>query len=61
MSAIIGSQAYEFLAKDYAKPCVITGFEPLDILQGIYMLLGQILIKAPRVEIQYSRVGKATG
>ncbi len=61
VSAIIGSQAYEFLAKDYRKPCVITGFEPLDILQGIYMLLEQILIKAPRVEIQYSRVVKQQG
>jgi hydrogenase expression/formation protein HypD len=61
VSAIIGSDAYEFLARDHGIPCVITGFEPLDILQGIYMLLQQILTVSPRVEIQYSRVVKHAG
>lgn len=61
VSAIIGSAAYEFLASDYAKPCVITGFEPLDVLQGILMLLQQIVDKTPRVETQYSRVVKQQG
>ena len=61
VSAIIGSDAYEFLARDYGMPCVITGFEPLDILQGIWMLLQQILNSSPRVETQYSRVVKQKG
>jgi hydrogenase expression/formation protein HypD len=61
VSAIIGSAAYEFLASDYDKPCVITGFEPLDVLQGILMLLQQIADKKPRVETQYSRVVKHQG
>jgi hydrogenase expression/formation protein HypD len=61
VSAIIGSAAYQFLADDYGIPCVITGFEPLDILQGIYMLLQQIRCKMPNVETQYSRVVKKQG
>lgn len=61
VSAIIGSNAYEFLVRDHGIPCVITGFEPLDILQGIYMLLRQIRIGSPRVENQYSRVVKPAG
>jgi hydrogenase expression/formation protein HypD len=61
VSAIIGSEAYEFLARDHGIPCVITGFEPLDILQGIFMLLQQILRQTPRVENQYSRVVRPQG
>lgn len=61
VSAIIGSEAYEFLVRDYAKPCVITGFEPLDILQGIFMLLKQILHNSPQVETQYFRAVKQQG
>jgi hydrogenase expression/formation protein HypD len=61
VSAIIGSGAYEFLARDHGIPCVITGFEPLDVLQGIFMLLQQIIKQSPRVENQYSRVVKHTG
>jgi len=61
VSAIIGSDAYNFLARDHGIPCVITGFEPLDILQGIFMLLQQIVTCSPRVETQYSRVVKPGG
>ncbi|GAG32567.1 unnamed protein product, partial [marine sediment metagenome] len=42
VSVIIGSHPYEFIAERYGVPCVVTGFEPLDILQGIGMLLRQI-------------------
>ena len=52
VSAIIGVGPYEFLAKK-GKRCVITGFEPLDILQAILMLLKQ---KVPKIEIQYTRI-----
>jgi len=61
VSTIIGSRPYEFIAKDYHIPCVIAGFEPLDILLGIYILLEQIVKKEARVRIQYSRVAKQDG
>lgn len=53
VSTIIGSKAYVFLQKDYKKRCVIAGFEPIDILQAILMLLSQ---KEPKIEVQYTRV-----
>ncbi|MDP3143459.1 MAG: hydrogenase formation protein HypD [Candidatus Omnitrophota bacterium] len=61
VSAIIGSEPYEFIAKKYRLPCVIAGFEPLDILEGIYMLLRQIKDKKSKVEIQYKRIVKPQG
>ena len=62
VSAIIGSRPYEFIARDYGLPCVIAGFEPLDILQGIWMILRQIIEKrGASVEIQYSRAVAAEG
>ena len=61
VSTIIGSKPYEFIARDFHIPCVIAGFEPLDILQGIYMLLEQITRKESSVKIQYSRVAKYEG
>ena len=42
VSTIIGSEPYETFAKDYSKPVVIAGFEPLDMLQSILMLIRQI-------------------
>ncbi len=56
VSAIIGSHAYEFIIKKYAIPCVIGGFEPIDILESILMLLQQIAQEKPKIEIQYKRV-----
>jgi hydrogenase expression/formation protein HypD len=58
VSAIIGVKPYQFLAKTYKKRCVITGFEPLDILQGILMLVSQ---KKPKVDVQYTRIIEASG
>jgi len=55
VSAIIGSQPYEFLARDYGLACAISGFEPLDILQSVLLLVRQIKTRGPRVEIQYRR------
>ncbi|MDP2949872.1 MAG: hydrogenase formation protein HypD [Chloroflexota bacterium] len=55
VSVVIGSHPYEFIAQQYGVPCVISGFEPLDILQGIQMLLLQIGAGRAEVEIQYSR------
>jgi hydrogenase expression/formation protein HypD len=61
VSTIIGSKPYEFIAKDYRVPCCITGFEPLDILEGIYILIKQIVESESKVEIQYRRVVKEEG
>jgi len=55
VSAIIGSRPYEFLAEQYGLACVISGFEPLDILQSVLMLVRQLKSRSPRVEIQYKR------
>jgi len=55
VSSIIGSVPYQFIAQDYKVPCVITGFEPLDVLQGIYLLLIQRRDGKSWVDIQYSR------
>jgi len=61
VSAIIGSKPYNFIATQYKVPSVICGFEPMDILQSIYMLVKQIEEKKPKVEIQYKRVVKPEG
>jgi hydrogenase expression/formation protein HypD len=55
VSAIIGSRPYEFIPQEHGIPCVIGGFEPLDILQAIDMLLAQIAAGQARVEIAYRR------
>jgi hydrogenase expression/formation protein HypD len=55
VSTVIGGIAYQPLAEKYHMPCVVTGFEPADVMQGIEMLLAQILKGESRVEIQYRR------
>jgi hydrogenase expression/formation protein HypD len=55
VSTIIGSLPWEFIARDYGIPCVVSGFEPLDILQSVDMLVKQIETGARRVEIAYRR------
>lgn len=55
VSVITGSGIYEPIAAKYQKPCVISGFEPADILQSILMIVRQIEAKRALVEIQYSR------
>ena len=61
VSAIIGADAYLPLARDHQVPCVVTGFEPLDVLQGVAMLALQASRGEARVENQYSRVVRAAG
>lgn len=61
VSTIIGSKVYEFIPSKYKKACVITGFDADDILQAIFMLLKQIIEKAPKVEIQYKDAVKPEG
>ena len=55
VSTIIGLEPYRFLSDEFGVPGVIAGFEPLDILQGIYMLLQQMLDDRTEIEIGYAR------
>jgi len=55
VSAIIGSRPWEFIARDYAVPCVVSGFELLDILQCVDMLVSQVEKGKSQVEIAYRR------
>ena len=61
VSMVIGARPFDFVARDYNRPIVITGFEPLDILQSIWMLLRQIAEGRCEVENQYSRVVPPAG
>lgn len=53
---VVGESPFEFIASHYQKPIVITGFEPLDILQSIWMLVKQISEQQPKLENQYRRI-----
>jgi hydrogenase expression/formation protein HypD len=55
VSTIIGSAPYEFITDEYQIPCVVAGFEPLDILQSVLMLVQQVEKGEAKVEIQYTR------
>ncbi len=59
--AITGSKIFDFIPEKYGLPCVVSGFEPLDLMQTILMLTTQIEQKVPKVEIQYSRVVSRDG
>jgi hydrogenase expression/formation protein HypD len=61
VSAVIGLEPYEILVQRYKKPCVVTGFDTLDILEGIVMLTRQLRNGEARAEIQYKRVVKKEG
>src|SRR5579871_6665687 len=56
VSTVIGCRPYEFISQHFRKPVVTCGFEPLDILQSIYMLLKQLAEDRCEVENQYTRV-----
>ncbi|MBC6467645.1 hydrogenase formation protein HypD [Actinomadura alba] len=56
VSTVIGCRPYDFIARTYGKPLVVAGFEPLDILQSIHMLLTQLAEGRSEVENQYGRV-----
>lgn len=59
--AIMGTQEYAPLVKKYKIPIVITGFEPLDLVQGIYMAVNQLEKGEYKLENQYARVVKDEG
>jgi hydrogenase expression/formation protein HypD len=55
VAAVTGSEAFGFIPRKYNTGCVVTGFEPVDILQAVLMLIIQKNQNEPKVEIQYSR------
>ncbi|HCE46058.1 MAG TPA: hydrogenase formation protein HypD [Lentisphaeria bacterium] len=61
VSAIIGADAYRPFVAKYHRPCVVAGFEPLDILGGIKSIIEQVLKGEAKVENNYSRVVKDEG
>ena len=61
VSTIIGSRPYESLSKRYGVPQVIAGFEPIDVLLGVWMLLKQLREGKGEVEIEYTRSVRPEG
>lgn len=55
VSTVIGSQPYEYFAEEYQKPVVIAGFEPLDVMQAILMLIRQVNDGRAEVENEFIR------
>jgi hydrogenase expression/formation protein HypD len=56
VSSVVGARPFQFIPADYGRPLVISGFEPLDVLQSIQMLLAQLAGGRCEVENQYRRV-----
>jgi hydrogenase expression/formation protein HypD len=56
VATVIGASPFGFIPRDYGKPVVVSGFEPLDVLQSIQMLLSQLAAGRCEVETQYRRV-----
>ena len=61
VSTVVGNHPYRFVTQDYGKPLVTAGFEPLDILQAIAMVLAQLAEGRCEVENQYSRIVRDEG
>jgi hydrogenase expression/formation protein HypD len=61
VSTVIGTKPYEFISKDYGIPQVVCGFEPLDLLMGIYMVAKQVKDGRGEIENEYSRAVRPEG
>ena len=61
VSTVIGTMPYEFISRDYGMPQVVTGFEPLDLLMGIYMVAKQVKEGRAEIENEYTRVVRPEG
>jgi hydrogenase expression/formation protein HypD len=61
VSTVIGTRPYSFIAREHGKPLVVAGFEPLDVLQAVYMILRQLAEGRSEVENQYTRVVREEG
>ncbi len=55
VSTVIGTRPYEFVSREYGKPVAVSGFEPLDVLQSVYMVVRQFVEGRAEVENQYAR------
>ncbi len=56
VSMVVGTRPYDFIARDYGKPIVVSGFEPIDLLQSVLMVVTQIAEGRAEVENQYGRI-----
>ena len=56
VSSVIGSAPYEYFAEEFVRPVVIAGFEPLDVMQSVLMLIRQVNEGRHEVENEYARV-----
>jgi hydrogenase expression/formation protein HypD len=61
VTMVIGTEPYRFVAERHGRPMVISGFEPLDVLQSIWMVLRQIEEGRAAIENQYARVARDVG
>jgi len=61
VSMVIGLRSYEFIAEHYRKPITISGFEPLDVLHSVWMVIKQIAEGRAEVENQYGRIVPRNG
>jgi hydrogenase expression/formation protein HypD len=61
VATVVGARPFEFIPSDYGKPLVVSGFEPLDLLQSVQMIMRQLAEGRCEVENQYARVVPAEG
>ena len=61
VSVIAGSKIYEKFPKEYGRPVVVSGFEPVDVMEGISMIVKQFVEKRCELEVQYKRVVSQEG
>ncbi len=61
VSTVIGTRCYDFVPQEYGKPIAVSGFEPLDVLQSVYLVVKQIVEGRAEVENQYGRVVERNG
>ena len=61
VSMVIGTECYDFIARDYGKPITVAGFEPLDVLHALWMVVKQIAEGRAEVENQYGRIVPTKG
>lgn len=58
---IAGTCDFAFIGEEYLRPCVVAGFEPVDIIEAILMVIKQYQVNRPKLEVQYRRAVKAQG
>ena len=61
VSMVIGTRVYDFIAHHYKRPLVVAGFEPLDVLHSVWLVLKQIAEGRCEIENQYGRIVPQTG